>query len=139
MVFSSPIFLFLFFPLFFSAYFLSGSRYQNTIALVGSVFFYIWGAPSFVLILLASILSDWFIVNAINRFPKTSKLLLIVALTLNIGLLVYFKYANFFVENINLILKSLNFIINKIYTIFIKNIFSSYFLVWVIFIMFYFL
>ncbi|WP_157264626.1 MBOAT family O-acyltransferase [Paenibacillus oryzisoli] len=110
MVFSSPIFLFLFAPIFFIAYFLTVRKYRNLVALIGSVLFYSWGGPAFLSTLLISLLIDWHIVNSMNKEKDKSirMFYFLSALIMNIGLLLYFKYSNFFVENINSILIDLH-------------------------------
>ncbi|MBP5342241.1 MAG: MBOAT family protein [Bacteroidales bacterium] len=109
MVFSSHIFLLYFLPAFLLVYFLVPSRWRNLVLLVASVLFYAWGAPDFVLVLLASTVGGFYLVKvmASARSQGTRKLLLGVAVALPIGLLAWFKYANFFVDNINAVLASL--------------------------------
>jgi alginate O-acetyltransferase complex protein AlgI len=102
MVFSSSLFLLFFLPLFLLGYFLVPYRYKNAWTLVASVLFYTWGAPVFVFVLIASIAVDFFIARQFEG--ANAKQWLWVALLFNIGLLVYFKYANFFVDNINSLL-----------------------------------
>jgi alginate O-acetyltransferase complex protein AlgI len=111
MVFSATIFLLYFFPLFLLAYFLSPPKYRNYILLVFSIIFYAWGAPKFIFILIASTLVSFYIVRQMYRSPeeRKRKLLLTAVLLLNIGILLYFKYANFFMENFNELLQSLGF------------------------------
>jgi alginate O-acetyltransferase complex protein AlgI len=108
MVFSSAIFLFYFFPIFLILYFVIPYKYKNITALIASVFFFSWGAPDFIFLLLASITIDFFLGNEIfkSKTKKRKKLFLIFSLFLNIGMLAYFKYANFFVENINALFES---------------------------------
>ncbi|WP_157994120.1 MBOAT family O-acyltransferase [Cohnella abietis] len=103
MVFSSVLFLFGFFPLFFVIYYLTPPMYRNHIILAGSILFYLWGAPSFAPILFISLALDWHLVNAMHRLKdKASRnLTLGLLLALNIGLLVYFKYTNFIFFNLN--------------------------------------
>ncbi len=102
MVFSNNFFLLAFLPLFFLAYYISPTKFRNLIALAGSLFFYAWGAPKFIFILLISLFLDFYLVKAVfNSIGKQRKGALIISLVLNIGLLSYFKYANFFVENVN--------------------------------------
>jgi alginate O-acetyltransferase complex protein AlgI len=106
MVFSSILFIFYFLPIFFLFYYLVGKRYKNLVILAGSVLFYAWGAPRFVFVLLATTILDFFLVKLMDRqtgsLPR--KLMLCCSLCLNLGLLFYFKYSNFFVENINRLL-----------------------------------
>jgi alginate O-acetyltransferase complex protein AlgI len=102
MVFSSSLFLLYFFPLFLVIYYLVDTRYKNNVALLASIFFFSWGAPLFVFIVLGSIALDYYLVKWMyNKTEKWKKTLLISSVILNLGLLAYFKYANFFVENIN--------------------------------------
>ena len=106
MVFSSSIFLFWFLPVFLGVYFLIDRRYKNAVALLASLFFYGFGSPKFLLILLSSIIIDFFLVRQIDKSEnaKRRKLFLVFSVILNIGLLAYFKYANFFIDNFNAIL-----------------------------------
>ncbi len=106
MVFSSSIFLLYFLPVFLLLYFVIGRKGKNAVALLASLLFYGFGSPRFLLILLSSIIIDFFIVRrmAETEEPKRRKWLLVASVVLNIGLLAYFKYANFFVENMNAVL-----------------------------------
>ena len=108
MVFSSSIFLLWFLPVFLVVYFLVDRNYKNGVALLASLVFYGFGSPRFLLILLLSILIDYFLVRQIDRSPeaKRRKLFLILSVVLNLGLLAFFKYANFFVENFNALLSA---------------------------------
>lgn len=101
MVFSSAIFLFFFLPIVLILYFLLPKKGQNWLLLISSILFYTWGEPRFILILLASITIDFFIAKSMaNQEGKKRKTLLIISIILNLGLLGYFKYANFFIDNI---------------------------------------
>ena len=108
MVFSSSIFLFWFLPIFLGVYFLVDRRYKNAVALLASLLFYGFGSPKFLLVLLASIIIDFFLVREVARRqdPKRRKLFLVFSVILNIGLLAYFKYANFFIDNFNAVLSA---------------------------------
>ena len=102
MVFSSSFFLLYFFPLFLIIYYLSDVKYKNNIALVASILFFSWGAPLFVFVVLGSIIFDFYIVQRIySSENKQRKIYFLISIVLNLGLLTYFKYSNFFVENIN--------------------------------------
>ena len=109
MVFSSHIFLLYFLPAFLLAYFLVPARWRNGVLLAGSVAFYGWGAPRFVLVLLASTAATFYLVRGMERASsaRRRKLLCAVAVAVNLGLLAYFKYANFFVDNLNALLEGL--------------------------------
>ena len=103
MVFSSILFIFYFLPIFFLLYYLADKRFKNAIILCGSVFFYAWGAPVFIFVLLATTVIDFYIVRLMaSRTGKRQRVaLMCVSVCINLGLLFYFKYSNFFVENIN--------------------------------------
>ena len=98
MVFSSFIFLFAFLPVILAAYYLCPPRGRNAVLLAASLFFYSWGAPRFVLVLVGATWVDWMISRAIAAAPPVSarrRQWLVASLVLNIGLLGWFKYANF--------------------------------------------
>jgi alginate O-acetyltransferase complex protein AlgI len=102
MVFSSSLFLLYFLPGFLIIYYLLPKSAKNIFTLLASIFFYAWGAPDFIFLVLGSIVVDFYLVGALeNRERKTRRLLLVLSVVLNVGLLGYFKYANFFVENVN--------------------------------------
>jgi alginate O-acetyltransferase complex protein AlgI len=103
MVFSSIIFLLYFLPVFLLVYFFIDKRYKNAVILIGSIFFYAWGAPKFIFVILFTTLLDFYLVGWMDRMTneKHRKLLLCISITVNLGLLVYFKYSNFFIENVN--------------------------------------
>ena len=109
MIFSSHIFLHCFLPLFLAVYFLVPPKGRNLVLLLASVVFYAWGAPDFILILLASTVANFYLVKAMHRAQRTAmkKLWCTLAILLSLGLLVYFKYANFFVDNANALLSAL--------------------------------
>ncbi|MEL7422677.1 MAG: MBOAT family protein [Bacteroidota bacterium] len=111
MVFSSAIFLFYFFPVFLLVYLASPVRYKNAVALMGSLLFYLWGAPKFIVLLLASITVDFYLGNGIyyTENKRVRRQLLGLGVTLNVALLAYFKYANFFVANFNRGLQEIGF------------------------------
>lgn len=109
MLFNSYAFIFGFFPIVWLGFFALG-RHSRKLALpwlaAASLFFYGWWDARFVGLLLASILFNFGAACAINMHGEASgrgrrKLLLTAAIALNLSLLAYFKYANFFVENIN--------------------------------------
>lgn len=105
MVFSSTIFLLYFLPIFLGIYYLADVKYKNYIALAASIFFYSWGAPSFIFIVIGSVIADFFIVKKMYEARgKAKNWLLTLSVILNLGLLAYFKYANFFVDNFNVFL-----------------------------------
>ena len=107
MVFSSLLFIFRFLPIFFILYIISPIKYRNLILLIGSLLFYSFGEPKYFIIMIASILVDYFVgINIENNFEdrKKCRYLLLISILFNMGSLFFFKYCNFFIENINLIL-----------------------------------
>ncbi len=108
MVFSSSLFLLYFLPVFLIVYFLIAREYKNNFALIASILFYSWGAPDFIFIVLGSIAIDFYIVNLLSKsVGRKKRFLLSLSIILNVGLLAYFKYANFFIENVNELLANL--------------------------------
>ncbi|HPT16454.1 MAG TPA: MBOAT family protein [Kiritimatiellia bacterium] len=104
MVFSSITFLFVFLPVALAAYYACPERHRNAVALAASLFFYAWGAPRFVLVLVASSLLDYVLSRELpagRRPERARRWILGLAVALNVSLLLYFKYANFFVDNLN--------------------------------------
>ncbi len=78
-------------------------------ALAASIAFYAWGAPKFVFVILASTVIDFYLVKMMAKASevKLRKRFLVASLFMNLGLLAYFKYANFFIENVNSLLHSI--------------------------------
>lgn len=109
MVFSSILFLLYFLPVFMLIYVLLPQSWKNYWALLVSILFYAWGAPNFIYVVLATSLLDFYLVKAIytTQIQNRKKLFLTTSLVLNLGLLAYFKYANFFIENVNQVLVGL--------------------------------
>lgn len=111
MVFSSIFFLLYFLPVFLLVYHFIDKKYKNYWVLVSSIFFYAWGAPEFIFVVLVATVIDFFIVNKVfsSRTLRTKKRWLVLSLMLNLGLLAYFKYANFFIDNFNALLQTVGF------------------------------
>ncbi len=107
MVFSSPVFLFLFLPIVLTVYLvLPGLRARNAWLLLFSLVFYAWGEPVFIFLALASTLLNYFLGLWVDRSadPARRKAVVALAIALNIGLLAFFKYTNFAVANLNALL-----------------------------------
>ncbi len=103
MVFSSLFFVFFFLPLNLCIYYCTKSTpVRNVIMLVFSLVFYAWGEPKYVLLLVAMSLADWLLslVAGKRRGILTSKLAVIAACVVDLGLLGVFKYGTFFQENL---------------------------------------
>ena len=109
MVFSSLYFLYLFLPVCLLCYGLSPSLTVKNITLTAfSLIFYAWGEPTYILLLLLSVLMNYLFGLGIGGFQKKdnqsgAKAVMIVSLIFNIGLLGVFKYSGFIAENLNLI------------------------------------
>ena len=101
MLFSSLEFLLMFCPIVFGLYFLLPRRLKNYFLLLASLFFYAWGEPKFVLVMLASITVNYLLALGIEKRRanrRAAKALLAVDVLLNIGILFVFKYLNFTVS-----------------------------------------
>jgi alginate O-acetyltransferase complex protein AlgI len=109
MVFSSSIFLCFFLPLFLILYYLTDRKYKNFILLFSSILFYAWGAPKFVFVIIGTTILDFFFVKMLdkNKKKRTRITFLLLSVIMNVGLLFYFKYCNFFIENINALLHTM--------------------------------
>ena len=106
MVFSSLLFLFYFLPAVLLLYFLVPKKLRNALLLIVSLFFYAWGEPVYVVIMLAVIAVDYFHGLIIQRKKDTgdlrgAKIALIAAVVLNLAALGFFKYSNFLIGNLN--------------------------------------
>jgi alginate O-acetyltransferase complex protein AlgI len=113
MVFSSTIFLFVFLPAVIICYYshqlLPTKKLRNAALLFFSYLFYLYGAAGFLMILILSTLADYVLGLLIERKAEHRRLWLSSSLVLNLGLLAYFKYANFFVDEVNRFLIGLKF------------------------------
>lgn len=107
MVFSSLTFLFAFLPIFLVLYYCSPAKYRNGLLFMGSLVFYGIGEPLYLCLIICSVLVNLGIGLLIDRSGRLSgkRLWLITGLLYNFGLLFFFKYTNFFLENINGVLR----------------------------------
>lgn len=111
MVFSSLLFIFVFLPVFLVLYYILPAKSRNFLLLTGSILFYSFGEPYYLFLILCSILVNFVIGLGIENFKGRSfekKTLLILSLLYNFGFLLFFKYTNFFIENINALLRILD-------------------------------
>lgn len=112
MVFSSPIFLFAFLPVVLLLYYLSPRVFKNVTLLTASLVFYAWGEFFFLGVMIVSILVNYlvgiFIHRAFHKGKSQAFGYLWVGIVINLLLLVSFKYANFLVDNFNLVLEYFN-------------------------------
>ena len=104
MVFSSLIFLFIFFPLTLLLYFIARNiKTKNFILVAASLVFYSWGEPVWVILLIFSSILDYTVSHAIekHRNQPITKFYLAVSVIINLGLLAVFKYSGFFISTVN--------------------------------------
>ena len=106
MVFSSFVFLLVFFLVVMALYFAVPGRIRNVVLLLASLLFYAWGEPIYVLIMLFSTVFDYTNGRLIEKFKNenrhtAAKVTLIVDMAGNLGILGFFKYADFVIENVN--------------------------------------
>lgn len=106
MVFSSSIFILYFLPAFLLIYYFLPGKLKNYFTLFASVLFYSWGAPKFIFVILGTTFIDFHLVQWMSSTKTTlhRRLMLTLSVSINLGLLFYFKYSNFFVENVNTVL-----------------------------------
>ncbi len=101
MLFASPLFLFAFLPVvilcYYSQWLILGNRARNAVLLFFSYLFYLHGAGEFLLILIASTTLDYALGLMIDRRRSLAKLGVALSIIINLGLLAYFKYTNFFI------------------------------------------
>lgn len=108
MLFSGAIFLFFFLPLFFGGYYLLPTKFRNAFALLASLIFYSWGAPTFVFVVVLSALADYYLAKSSLNNPSKNKLIYL-GVTLNLVTLFVFKYFNFFQENVQFLFSQMGF------------------------------
>lgn len=102
MLFSSIPFLFYFLPIFIACYFVTPKKLKNAVLLIFSLIFYAWGESGYVVIMACSITAGYFFGLLIDRFRGRwqSKVFLFANAAVCLGMLSYFKYTNFFIENV---------------------------------------
>lgn len=109
MVFSSITFLYYFLPILILVYYIVPSKLRNITILIFSLAFYFYGEPKYVLLLVASFTLNYLFAKMI--YKNKSKTYLMIGVIINILILVYFKYTNFLIFNVNQIFKlSINFL-----------------------------
>lgn len=106
LLFSSTTFLFIFLPIVCIVYVLIKNEYKNYWLLAASLFFYAWGEPRYLSVMLLIIIVNYWTARLIDTFSKHSKLVLALGIFLNLSILMFFKYTNFIIENLNLITNS---------------------------------
>ena len=110
MVFSSHIFIFYFLALILGAYYFSPGRLKHLVLTLGSYLFYAWWNPWFVLLMIASTVIDFLcgkiIFNSTPEKPQR-KIGLLISIAANLSILGFFKYGNFFAENVSILARSI--------------------------------
>lgn len=101
MVFSSAVFLFIFLPIVFVINLIIPKKWSNVFLLIASLFFYAWGEPVYVLLMLFTITLNWIVGIGIKKFEKHSKLIMILGVICDVLILMNYKYTNFFVSSLN--------------------------------------
>ena len=104
MVFSSLVFIFLFFIGVMLIYYAVPKRFKNLVIFLSGVIFYAWGEPLYILVMLGSTLIDYCAGLLIWKFDKNivvKRISLIVSILMNLGLLGVFKYGGFVIDNVN--------------------------------------
>lgn len=98
MVFSSALFLTMFFPLVLGFYFLAQERLRNYVLLAASLLFYAWGEPKAVFVMIALIAVSYIAALAIEKYPRYAKMFLVAGIALNLSALLFYKYWMFLLE-----------------------------------------
>ncbi len=103
MLFSSIPFLFYFLPAVILIYFIAPEKFRNAVLLTSSLVFYAWGEPKYVIIMLISVTAGYLSGLLIEKFRevKMGRLILCLSILIPVSFLLYFKYADFFIENFN--------------------------------------
>ena len=109
MIFSSLIFIFIFLPITILIYYISPKRWKNLILLIGSLIFYSWGEPVYIFLMIFSTIFNYFsgiLIDYYREELRNKSIILIISLFVNLGILGFFKYSHFIVENINILFNS---------------------------------
>ena len=101
MVFSSPVFIFLFLPIVYLSNLVIPKRFSNVLLLVFSLLFYAWGEPLYLFLMILSGVVNYGLARWIDASTKRKVLYLVLAVVFNVGILVVFKYVDFLVLSIN--------------------------------------
>ena len=102
MLFSSIPFLYYFLPAVMLMYFIAPKKLKNSVILLSSLFFYAWGEPKYVILMVISITIGYILGLLIEKFrcKTASKIFLALSVLFSIGALGYFKYADFFIKSL---------------------------------------
>ena len=110
MLFNSYIFILLFLPVTLIGYYIFNKfkkyKLAKTFLLVMSIWFYAYFNITYLPIIITSIIFNFMIYKGMQKDKLNKKILLIIGIIFNIGMLIYFKYFDFFIENINVLFKT---------------------------------
>lgn len=106
MLFSSITFLYYFFPAVMLMYFIVPEKMKNAVILTASLFFYGWGEPRYLIVMISAIIAGYFFERLIGKFrcknkSRGAKISLVLSIVFSLGILGYFKYTDFFITNFN--------------------------------------
>ena len=103
MVFSSTIFLCIFLPLVLLGYYICPKKGRNLFLLIASLVFYAWGEPKYVFLMIFSIIANYVFGLLMEKYRQSRrlKLMLVLSVVIDVGLLCVFKYTDFIISNIN--------------------------------------
>ncbi|MDY4560279.1 MAG: MBOAT family O-acyltransferase [Peptostreptococcus porci] len=107
--FTSLIYLFLFFPIAIAIHTISPKKVKNNVLLLLSLFFYSWGDPRYLILILFSVAITWFGVNrmyAIKNRREEAKFYMVCLIVLNVAILAFYKYYGFLIDNVNAIFRT---------------------------------
>ncbi|SFB00097.1 MBOAT family O-acyltransferase [Clostridium frigidicarnis] len=107
MVFSSLIFIFIFLPITLAIYYISPRKFRNFVLLCASLVFYGWGEPVYIVIMVFSTIFDYMNGLFISKYRKNKPIcnaIFLNSVVINLGILFFFKYYGFLIDNINSIL-----------------------------------
>lgn len=101
MLFSSITFLYCFLPLVLVFYFLAPGKFKNVVLLIASLFFYGWGEPKFLLLMILTIVFGYMMGILTEKYPLRRKVWLAMSILFDLGALAFFKYVDFFIGSVN--------------------------------------
>ncbi len=104
MLFSSLTFLFIFLPLVLFIYYIAGKRLRNSVLLIFSLVFYAYGEPKYLIIMVLSIMVNYIMGLLVDRYRYGQiliKIILTTTVIINLGIIGYYKYTDFFIQNFN--------------------------------------
>lgn len=109
MLFSSLVFLFVFLPAVIFLYYISPKKLRNSVLLIFSLFFYGYGEPKYLVIMLLSIFINYIMGLFVYKYrneKNIARFIIFLAVAMNLSIIFYYKYTNFIVENVNQIFNS---------------------------------